>query len=73
MVSKSKIALFLAIVLGAASGAMAATKHPVHHRVAVEHQQGASAYGYANSGYAAPQPNEPSYMAIQSQDYREQN
>jgi hypothetical protein len=79
MVSKSKIALSLAIVLSAASGAMAATKHPVHHRVAVEQQQtGANAYGYANngyanSGYAARQPNEPAYMAIQSQDYREQN
>jgi hypothetical protein len=74
MVSTSKIALSLAIILGAASGAMAATKHPVHHRVAVERQvAGANAYGYANSGYTAARSNEPSYMAIQSQDFREQN
>jgi hypothetical protein len=71
MVSKSKIALSLALVLGTASVAMAATKHPVHHRVAVEQQAGANAYGYANSGYTA-QPNEPAYMAIQSQDFHNQ-
>jgi hypothetical protein len=77
MVSKSKIALSLAIILGTASGAMAATKHPVRHRVAVEQPAaqapGADAYGYANSGYTARQPNEPAYMAIQSQDLREQD
>jgi hypothetical protein len=51
MLSKIKIALSLAIVLGAASAAMAATKHPVHqHRVAVKRQlSGASAYGSASS------------------------
>jgi hypothetical protein len=50
MFSKTRIALSLAIVLGAASAATAATKHPVHHyRVAVTRQvSGASAYG--NSG-----------------------
>jgi hypothetical protein len=70
--SKTKIVLStLAIVVGTASGAMAATKHPVHHRVAVEQPvTGANAYGYSRT---APQTNEPSYMAIQSQDYRENN
>jgi hypothetical protein len=51
MFSKTKIALSLAIVLGAASAATAATKHPVHHhRVAVARQMsGASAYGNASA------------------------
>ena len=51
MLNKSKTALVLALVLGAASGATAATKHPVHHqRSAVERQRsGANAYGYAGS------------------------
>ena len=49
MLRKSKIAL--ALVLGTASAAMAADKHPVHHqRSAIERQlPGADAYGYANS------------------------
>jgi hypothetical protein len=47
---RSKIALSLVLVLGTASAALSAPKHPVHlHRVAVERQLlGASAYGYAN-------------------------
>ena len=50
MLSKSKIAL--ALVLGTASAAMAADKHPVDdQRSTVERQlPGANAYGYANSG-----------------------
>jgi hypothetical protein len=51
MLSRTKIALALAIVLGAASAAMAATTHPAHHhRAAVKRQlSGAGAYGYASS------------------------
>jgi hypothetical protein len=69
--SKTKIVLStLAIVLGTASASMAATKHPVQHRVAVEQQvTGANSYGYA----ANPQTNEPSYMAIQTPGSRENN
>ena len=56
MFNKTKIALSLALVLGAASAALAAPKHPVHHhQVAVVHQlPGASAYGYASSGRPDP-------------------
>jgi hypothetical protein len=47
----TKIALALALTLGVASAASAATKHPIHHhRGAVVQQQAApagnSAYGY---------------------------
>jgi hypothetical protein len=56
MYNKTKIALLLAIALGASSSAMAATKHPAHrHRVAVKHQLwNADAYGFANFGHAYP-------------------
>jgi hypothetical protein len=38
MINQTNIAVALAIVLGTASGAAAATKHPVHHnRTAVHH------------------------------------
>jgi hypothetical protein len=49
MLSKMKIALSFAIVLGTASAALAATKHPAHrHHWAVGHQlAGSSAYGNA--------------------------
>lgn len=44
MLNKTKIALSLAIVLGAASGATAATKHPVHrHQTVAERQVPAAA------------------------------
>jgi hypothetical protein len=53
MLNKSKIALSIVLLLGTASAAMAATKHPVRHDVAVERQlSGASAYGYAGSVYS---------------------
>jgi hypothetical protein len=66
MVSKSTMALSFGIVLGAASVAIAATKHPVHHRAAVETS---NAYGAVSPSYAS----EPAYMAIQSEDLRRQN
>jgi hypothetical protein len=43
MLTKSKIALSFALVLGAASAAMAATKHPVHRPVPAAAYQD---YGY---------------------------
>jgi hypothetical protein len=55
MLNKSKIALALMLVLGTASAATAATKHPVRHRTTVEHRTtiahqsiGRGAYGYAD-------------------------
>jgi hypothetical protein len=51
MLTMSKAALGLAIVLGTASAGVSATRHPVHHRVAITHRgPGVGAYGYANSG-----------------------
>jgi hypothetical protein len=61
MLSKTKIVLSLALVLGTASAGIAATKHPVHHhQVAVERQlPGASAYGYAGDAGTVSSPNGP--------------
>jgi hypothetical protein len=53
MLTKSEIALSLAIILGTASAATAATKQPIHHHqgtVAQRHLRaapGSSAYGFA--------------------------
>jgi hypothetical protein len=45
MFNTTKIALSLALVLGTASGALAATKHPAHgHRTAAASQVPAAAY-----------------------------
>jgi hypothetical protein len=69
MVWKSRIAPGIVIVLGAASTAMAATKHQVHrHRAAVETSD---AYGYLNGSNVSPGA-EPAYMAIQSEDFNRQ-
>jgi hypothetical protein len=75
MMYKTKLALSLAIILGTASAAMAATKHPTsHHRVVVKRQlSGAGAYAASASGFVRPRAIEPSYMSIQSRDYRENN
>ena len=56
MFNKTKVALSLALVLGAASAAMAAPKHPVHHHQAAVVRQlpGASAFGFASSGSFDP-------------------
>ena len=70
MLTKSKIALSLALVLAAASGAMAATKHPVHHpRASVARQVSPNAY----QAYGAASPSdtrlgrEPANVYIQDQ------
>ena len=60
MLSKTKIALS-AKATGTASGAMAATHHPVHHCAAVESQlsnSAADAYAYSNEG-GAERANQP--------------
>jgi hypothetical protein len=59
MLTKSKIALSLALVLGMASAAAAATKHPIHHHqgAVVERVAPAgTAYGYAAPSHVR-QPN----------------
>jgi len=69
MLNKSKIALSLALVLGAASTATAATKHPVHrHNTAVVQPAPRAAYEtYGSTGGAAPS-REPTYIYIQDHD-----
>jgi hypothetical protein len=50
----TKTVLSLAVVLGAATGALAATKHPVHHhRSAVELQAPGAAYNSFGSANGA--------------------
>ena len=69
MLTKSKIALSIALVLGTASAAMAAPKHPVHrHQTAIVHQVPAAAYQSFGSARGAGQVREPTYMYIQDQD-----
>ena len=73
MLTKTKIALSAALVLGTAVSALAATKHPVRHDdKAVQERtttQGANAYGFAPS---APR-GEETYIWIQDQGYRDSN
>jgi hypothetical protein len=82
--SKTRIALALAIVLGSASVAVAAPKHVRHHQpVATQQVPGADAYGArefrGDYAYGAVRPvnpvaravraGEPANMAIQSDDF----
>ena len=74
MTNHSKLAIALAIVIGTGSAGLAATKHPVHHKVPAQTEQlsGASAYGSAvpagnPNSYTQTGPREPAYMAIQTQ------
>ena len=69
MLTKSKIALSVALVLGTATAATAAPKHPVHRpQAAVERQAPAGAY--QSFGSAGRTWSEPLYMHIQSDDFR---
>jgi hypothetical protein len=57
----TKIAFALALTLGAASAASAATKHPIHHhRAPVASQQAPanSSYGYVAAPSRSGNPNE---------------
>ena len=81
MLTKSKIALAVALVLGTASIATAAPRHAVrHHTTRIERQVPASAYlsfGSANArlSYGSARPTgsvaEPTYMKIQDQGIRD--
>ena len=71
MLTRSKIALSLALVLGTASAAAAATKHPAHdQRTAVERQAPAAAYQSFGSARGNGPVQEPTYMYIQDEGYR---
>ena len=71
MLTNSKIALSVALVLATASAAVAAPKHPVPHQTLTVQQVPAGAY---LSFASAPRPNsvnEPAYMKIQDQGIRD--
>ena len=69
MLNKSKIALSLALVLGAASTAMAVTKHPVHrHPTAVVQPAPSAAYETCGSTGGPARSREPINIYIQDHD-----
>jgi hypothetical protein len=62
MLTNSKIALSVALVLASASAALAAPKHPVRHDTAIQRQAPANAYlsfGAVRSTGSAKQPLAP--------------
>jgi len=65
MLTNSKIALSVALVLATASAAMAAPKHPVRQNTAIQRQVPAGTY--------LSSVNQPLYMTIQDIGYREGN
>jgi hypothetical protein len=72
MVTKSRIALSLALVLGVSSAAMASPQHRIHRaQNAWQHQVPAAAYKSFGSVPSTRQRREPAYMYIQDQDLKE--
>ena len=67
MLTNSKIALSLALVLATASAALAAPKHTVRHQASIARQVPAGTY----LSLARAAGSEPSYMKIQDQGFRE--
>jgi hypothetical protein len=65
MLTNSKIALSVALVLATASAAMAAPKHPVRQSTAIQRQVPPGTY--------LSSVNQPLYMTIQDIGYREGN
>ena len=63
MLTNSKIALSVALVLATASAAMAAPKHPVRQSTAIQRQVSAGSY--------LSSVNQPLYMTIQDIGIRE--
>ena len=71
MLTNSKIALSVALVLTSASAAVAAPKHAVRHQTATERQVPASAYQSFASVPRMNSVNEPAYIKIQDQGNRD--
>jgi hypothetical protein len=65
MLTNSKFALSLALVLATASAAMAGPKHAVRHQTAIQRQVPASTYLSFGSVRSTGSVNEPTYMTIQ--------
>ena len=71
MMTRSKIALSIALVLGTVSAAAAATKHPAHHqRTVVERQVPAAAYQSFGFARGSARAHEPTYMYVQDEGYK---
>jgi hypothetical protein len=72
MLTKSKIALSLALVLGSASVAIAAPKHhPVRHQSTIQRQVPASAYLSFGAVRPTRTVQEPEYMKFQDQGIKD--
>ncbi|HEY7296762.1 MAG TPA: hypothetical protein VH684_02400 [Xanthobacteraceae bacterium] len=67
MLTNSKIALCVALILASASAALAAPKHAVRHHAAVARQVPANAY----LSFASVRPSEPGNMRIQDIGFKE--
>ena len=66
MLTHSKIALSVALVLATASGTFAAPKHAVRHQTTVARQVPAGAYlSFARQGVGSVRANESCYLKIQ--------
>ena len=65
MLTNSKIALAVALVLATASGAIAAPKQAVRHQTAVERQVPASVLLSFGSVRSSGSVSQPTYMTIQ--------
>ena len=72
MLTKSRIALSAMLVLGTASAALAATKHPVRHDEKAV-QERAATPGYNDYGSAAAPHGEETYIWIQDDGFRRSN
>ena len=71
MLTNSKIALSVALVLATASAAVAAPKHAVRHQTPTVQQVPADAYLSVASAPRTNSVNEPAYMKIQDQGIRD--
>jgi hypothetical protein len=71
MLTRSKIALSIALVLATASTAVAAPKHPVRHPSAIARQLPAGTYLSLAAVRPANTVKEPANMRIQDQGFRE--
>ena len=72
MLTNSKIALSVALVLATASTAMAAPKQAtVRHRPTIQHQVPANAYLSFGAVRSTGSVNVPGYMRIQDQGFNE--
>jgi hypothetical protein len=71
MLTNSKIALAVALVLATASAAVAAPKHPVRHQTPTVQQVPAGTYLSFASARATNSVNEPAYIKIQDQGIRD--